>query len=158
MCPHHSSTAASIHPPLPLLLSALSLADSVVCHAWMAATYLVGPSLTLVRSKNRENREVGIDRVNRWHSSDYALPEVVAQGGAEALLSALPAAQPASRLTILELLVRMAPMGDAKARLARTNAASHATASCTAEAFGADRHSFDRCHTLANELGRALSE
>ena len=73
-----------------------------------AETYLIAPSLTLVRSKNPDNREVGVGRVSRWHSSGNALAEVVAQGGAEALLAALPTAVPASRVLILELLVKMA--------------------------------------------------
>ena len=32
-------------------------------------TYLIAPSLTLVRSRHADNRESGIWRVNNWHSS-----------------------------------------------------------------------------------------
>ena len=113
-------------------------------------------SLTLVRSRNPGTRETGIDRINRWHSSASVLPEVVEQGGAEALLSALPSAQPATRLTILELLVRMAPVGNAKVRLTSMQAASHAAASCTSTAFGHDANGIERCESLAAALGQAL--
>ena len=105
-------------------------------------TYLIAPSLTLVRSRHADNRESGIWRVNNWHSSGAhracnplpscsplallasntvstpvhvaapALEVVLEQGGAEALLSALPSAQPATRSTIIELLTRMAPLGE----------------------------------------------
>ena len=123
---------------------------------WLAASYLVAPSLTLVRSRDPGNRETGIGRVSSWHSSDAVLPTLVAQGGSEALLSALPEAQPATRLTILELLVRMAPIGDAQARLASRDAASHAAASCTEAAFGTDTAAMERCQILAAALGQVL--
>ena len=45
------------------------------------------------------------------HVAAAALEVVLEQGGAEALLSALPSAQPATRSTIIELLIRMAPLG-----------------------------------------------
>ena len=46
------------------------------------------------------------------HVAAPALEVVLEQGGAEALLSALPSAQPATRSTIIELLTRMAPLGE----------------------------------------------
>lgn len=124
-----------------------------------ADTYLVAPSLTLVRSRDASNREVGIGRVSSWHSSDAVLPEVVAQGGAEALLAALPSAQPTTRVTILELLLRMAPLGDARARLAANDAAVRATEACTAvRGAGGEAQIVARCHALAADLRQSLDQ
>ena len=118
-------------------------------------TYLIAPSLTLVRSKNADNRESGIWRVKHWHSSDAALAVVVDQGGIEALLAALPSAQPASRVTILELLGRMAPNADARTRMLANDAASRATAGCGGLA---DAAAAERCLSLASSLRQALLE
>ena len=100
----------------------------------------------LVRSKKAANRETGIWRVHHWHSGAAALPEVVAQGGAEALLAALPSAQPETRLTVLELLIRMVPVGNARTRLIANDAVSHAGAAAAAM----------RCDTLVAKLAAAL--
>ena len=119
---------------------------------------MIAPSLTLVRSKVASTRETGVSRVSRWHSSDAALPTVVAQGGAEALLAALPSAQPETRVTILELLLRMVPLADAQARLISNDAATVAAQSCTSDMPPADGAvATQRCRTLADELARSLS-
>jgi hypothetical protein len=111
----------------------------------------------LVRSKKAANRETGIWRVHHWHSGAAALPEVVAQGGAEALLATLPSAQPETRLTVLELLIRMVPLGNARARLIANEAVSHATASCTSLRSGAGAAAIaTRCDTLVADLAAAL--
>ena len=85
------------------------------------------------------------------------MPEVVAQGGAEALLAALPSAQPETRLTVLELLIRMVPVGNARTRLIANDAVSHATASCTSlrSDTGAAAAAM-RCDTLVAKLAAAL--
>jgi hypothetical protein len=123
-----------------------------------ADTYLISPSLVLVRSKKAANRETGIWRVHHWHSGAAALPEVVAQGGAEALLATLPSAQPETRLTVLELLIRMVPLGNARASLIANEAVSHATASCTSlrSGGGAAAAAATRCDTLVADLAAAL--
>ena len=118
---------------------------------------MISPSLVLVRSKHAETREVGVGRVHRWHSGEAALPEVVAQGGAEALLATLPSAQPETRLTVLDLLVRMAPVGDARARLIANDAATRASASCAALEVRGDASMVGRCETLAAALAAALT-
>lgn len=82
-------------------------------------TWLVAPSLTLVRSRSIENRESGVWRVATWHCNGTALEAVVDQGGIEALLTALPSAKPATRGTIVELLMNSIPHS------ARTHAASN---------------------------------
>lgn len=85
------------------------------------------------------------------------MPEVVAQGGAEALLATLPSAQPETRLTVLELLIRMVPLGNARARLIANEAVSHATASCTSLRSGAGAAAVaTRCDTLVADLAAAL--
>ena len=109
----------------------------------------------LVRSKHAETRETGVGRVNRWHSGDAALPTVVAQGGGEALLATLPTAQPETRVTVLELLVRMAPVADARGRLVANDAAARAAASC-ATLGGADPAVVGRCEAQAAALAEAL--
>jgi len=70
-------------------------------------TWLVAPSLTLVRSKQPENRESGIWRLANWHSN--VLEAVVDQGGIEALIEALPTAKAETRSTIIELLTNSVP-------------------------------------------------
>ena len=95
--------------------------------------------------------------MSRWHSSDAALPAVVAQGGAEALLAALPNAQPETRVTILELLLRMVPVADGQARLVAHEAATVAAQSCTSEGSASmDPPATQRCRMLADELARSL--
>ena len=120
-------------------------------------TYLIAPSLTLVRSRQQENRESGVWRVNAWHSSETALEVVVSQGGAELLLAALPTAQPKTRGTILELLTKAVPIGDARTRLIASNAAERAAAGCAALS-AIDAAEADRCQSLAAGLKRALEE
>lgn len=154
------TTCTRAHPFHNVSLHAACVLCIVDC-ALYAETYLIAPSLQLVRSQSPANREVGVGRVDRWHSSDSVLPEVVAQGGAESLLAALPAAQPATRNTILELLVRMAPVGDARTRLLANDAAVRATSSCSAADGRASPEAaaaVERCHVLAAALGKALHE
>ena len=92
--------------------------------------------------------------MSRWHSSDAALPAVVAQGGAEALLAALPNAQPETRVTILELLLRMVPVADGQARLVAHEAATVAAQSCTSEGSASmDAPATQRCRMLARGFG-----
>ena len=50
-------------------------------------TYLIAPSLTLVRSRHADNRESGIWRVNNWHSS-----------GAHRACNSLPSCNPLALL------------------------------------------------------------
>jgi hypothetical protein len=129
----------------------------LVLRRCIADNYFVGPSLTLLRSKAQSNREVGVDRINRWHSSDALLPELVAQGAAESLLVAMPTAQPSTRITILELLIRMAPVGNARERLVANDAATRSLGGCSdMAALGSDAATVERCHTLATALGAAL--
>ena len=79
----------------------------------------------------------------------------MSQGGAEALLDALPTAQPTTCGTILELLTRMAPLGDARARLVSSGAADRADASCAA-LRGSHAAEAQRCQALAASLRQAL--
>ena len=124
-----------------------------------AETYLIAPSLQLVRAKHKDNRESGIWRVYNWHSHEKVLPVVVDQGGAEMLLTALPTATTTSKLQVLELLNKMVPINNGKSRLLRKNAAEKAAASCaiiegSREADAAA--SAERCRELCASLGEAL--
>ena len=78
---------------------------------------------------------------------------VIEQGAIEALLAALPTAQPATRGTILEMLLRMAPRDDARSRLLGSDAPARAAAGCATLRAGAEA---ERCQTLASELRQAL--
>jgi hypothetical protein len=110
-----------------------------------------------VRSRDPANREVGIGRVHQWHSSETVLPEVVRQGGTEALLAAIPAARPETRLTILDLLVRMAPIGDARERMIAHDASARVAAGCSVPSMESDAGMINRCHALAASLQEALN-
>ena len=116
---------------------------------------MIAPSLALVQSRHVSTREVGIGRMYRWHSGPAALPEVVAQGGTEALLRALPSAGPEARLRILELLLNLVPVADARARLIAHDAASISNTSCMMlKEEDAPMH--ERCEALASALVEAL--
>lgn len=120
-------------------------------------TYLVAPSVQLVRSKKYDYRETGISRISSWHSSETALPAVVASGGVEALLDALPSAAPQTRGTVVDLLVRMAAVEGGRDRLLAANAATRAAAACEALAGGgAPPETAARCHSLTAALAEAL--
>ena len=66
---------------------------------------------------------------------------------------ALPLVQPTTRVTILELLVRMLPIGDAAARAAANDASARAAASCT---LHDGEQTAARCRELADALARSL--
>ena len=127
------------------------------CHAtFLADTYFISPNLVLVRSKDAGNREVGISRVSRWHTSDGALAEVIRQGGAEALLRALPGAQPESRVAVLEVLTKAASLSEGRACLIANKAAARASAGCASIGEGAPADVSTRCQELAGTLAEAL--
>jgi hypothetical protein len=67
-------------------------------------------------------------------------------------------AQPETRITVLELLIRMVPLGNARASLIANEAVSHATASCTSlrSGGGAAAAAATRCDTLVADLAAAL--
>lgn len=130
----------------------------IACGA-CADTYLIAPSLQLVRAKHKDNRESGIWRVYNWHSHEKVLPVVVHQGGAELLLTALPTATTASKLQVLELLNKIVSVGDGKSRLLSSNAAEKAAASCAS--IGKSREagasaSAERCRELCASLAEAM--
>ena len=123
--------------------------------SFLPDTYLIAPSLNLLRSRKAANRESGIWRLNNWHYHESVLPEVVAQGGVEALLDALPGAVPETRITILELLVRLAPVGDARDRLLAKDAASRVRRDCSVPSGAAVIDG--QCGVLAERLAQALA-
>lgn len=136
-----------------------------LCGAWLtyklvetvmgSDTQFIAPNLVLLRSQDEGNRAAGISRILRWHSREHALREVVAQGGAESLLAALPVTrEAASRLEALELLVLMAPLDDGGRRLRKAGAAEVAAASCAGLGEGGDAAA--RCAELAGSLAAAL--
>ncbi len=114
---------------------------------------LVAPNLTLLRSHNAGNRESGIWRISNWHRSEGAMREVVAQDGVEALLAALPTAEPASRVAVVELLVRAAAVDDGRERLLRGGAEHAVVASCAQMPAGGQAA---RCAELAQALSATL--
>lgn len=147
-------------------------------------TYIVAPTITLIRSRNPDNRESGIWRLLNWHKTgvhacaghtrprhrnfacaltrdgcvracvaDGALAVAVEQGGVEAVVEALPTALPASRVAIVELLVRIAGLGQGRPRLVATNAADHAASACATIADAAEAQ---RCQTAVVSLQEAL--
>lgn len=122
---------------------------------WCTDTYLIAPTLNLVRSRHPSTREDGIGRLVSWHGGDSVLPVVIEQGGAEAVLAALPTATAASRITILELLLRMVPLADARQRMLSNNAAVRAKAAC-ASLGPDDAAAAERCSGLADALEKAL--
>lgn len=126
------------------------------CNLACTDTYFISPSLVLVRSKAASNREIGIGRIVRWHSSEAVLPEVVAQGGVEALLNTLPTAQPDTRATVLDLLLLMAPIADARDRLVANDAVSRASASCAAIDDLQSALAKQRCEANTTALAVAL--
>ena len=76
------------------------------------------------------------------------------QGGVEALLEALPTAQPATRSTIIELLRLAVPAGDARARLVDQDAVGQAAAACARLGDAAEA---ERCRGRATSLREALA-
>lgn len=134
-----------------------------------AETYLIAPSLKLLNSKQPSTREDGLYRIINWHGSDATLPAIVERDGVEALLNALPHVKAASRVAIIEMLQRMVPLGDAKARMLSQNAAERAATACAAldrtHTGGAsllvggpspDPAAAERCDKLAAALAQAL--
>lgn len=115
---------------------------------------MIAPSLTLLRSKRADNRESGIYRLCHWHTHESVLPEIVQQGGAEALVAALPGAAPKTRLTILDFLIRLAPVSDTRQRLSQYNCAELAREACSVSITGSDA---EQCHALAERLSHALA-
>lgn len=124
---------------------------------WGGDTFFIGPNLVLLRSREPQTRETGISRISSWHTSDGPLTELIAQGGAESLVAALPAAQPETRSTVLELLVRIAPLSDGRARLVACDAERRAAEACDA-IRSSDSAAAERCGTLARSLGEALRQ
>ena len=118
-----------------------------------ADTYFIAPSLTLLRSRNPESREVGVGRLNRWHYNESVQPEIVAQGGVEALLAALTGANPETRLTILEVLLRLAPASNARERLLANDGERRVRAACS----GLASSDLERCTALAGHLCEVLN-
>ena len=151
---------------LPLPPNRLSLHSRF---ATDAETYLIAPTLKLVNSRQPSTREDGLYRLINWHGSDATLPAIVERDGVEALLNALPHVKAASRVIILEMLQRMVPLEDARARMLSQNAAERAATACAAlersHAGGSgllvggpspDPAAAKRCDELAAALAQAL--
>ena len=130
-----------------------------------AETYLIAPSLKLVNSRHTSTREDGLWRIFNWHGGDSTLPAIIEKDGIEALLSALPHVKDASRVAILEMLLRMVPLDDGKARMLKHDAAGRAAAACAklernpslvGGSNSSDPAAAERCSTLATALAQAL--
>ena len=113
---------------------------------------MIAPSLTLLRSK-ADNRKRHLPLMPLAHARSV-LPEIVQQGGAEALVAALPGAAPKTRLTILDFLIRLAPVSDTRQRLSQYNCAELAREACSVSITGSDA---EQCHALAERLSHALA-
>ena len=109
-------------------------------------TLFAGSSVALVRSRDPSFQSSGVWRIDRLHTSEAGMAEVIKSNGIAHLMKTLDHPQPATRLLSLKLLVSMAPIGSARSELVAGDALSAAERSCTGMSHTPDAA---RCQELA---------
>lgn len=119
-------------------------------------TLLANSSVALVGSRDPGFQSSGVWRIDRFHTSEAGMAEVIKSNGIAQLMKTLDHPEPATRLLSLKLLVSMAPIGSARSELVAGDALSAAERSCTGMSHAPDTA---RCQelTAARPVERAES-
>ena len=119
-------------------------------------TLLANSSVALVGSRDPGFQSSGVWRIDRFHTSEAGMAEVIKSNGIAQLMKTLDHPEPATRLLSLKLLVSMAPIGSARSELVAGDALTAAERSCTGMSHAPDTA---RCQelTAARPVERAES-
>lgn len=119
-------------------------------------TLLANSSVALVGSRDPGFQSSGVWRIDRFHTSEAGMAEVIKSNGIAQLMKTLDHPESATRLLSLKLLVSMAPIGSARSELVAGDALSAAERSCTRMSHAPDTA---RCQelTAARPVERAES-